>query len=116
MQEPLCRDCKTRHKLGAMYCPLFAKGKVVSESPPKFPKPEMSKVFLTAINEAKESVSGGDGVALTSISHPPGLIRKLTKEIKPGGKLCLCPCCALRRHKILAAVKKHREKKRISPR
>jgi hypothetical protein len=54
----------------------------------------------------------GDGVALTTIAHPPGLIDAMAEAIR-SGKLSLksapdCPVCAARRQARTAAQKKWR--------
>lgn len=100
MEAAKCRLCGERHY---GLCPSL-KGEVISSLNPnitrkKFPKPALSSGALNRIEEVKASVSG---------YLSPNKTTPVTRN--PGG--CQCPCCTLRREKVLAAVKKFREKKR----
>lgn len=72
-----------------------------------------SGLKITAAKKSTEPV--GDGVMLTSMSHPMGLLNELAGAIKDGrlnlSKGCQCKCCVERRQKQLEAQKRYREKK-----
>ncbi len=79
--------------------------------------PERLKGGFRISTTKKSTEPAGDGLALISATSPPGLVRKLAEAIKSGklrGPHCQCPCCTRRREKMLAAVRKHRTKKKES--
>lgn len=115
MEKQKCRICEERHALSEPCKGLKGKTpEIMIVDDPSDPGSEIGREaakawFKEAFPARLTNPSTGDGIALTSIAHPPGLIEKLAKEIR-GGKLCLCPCCVKRRAKIKAAVQKFRKK------
>ena len=114
MDDPLCKICRTRHRLGP--CPSSAKasepGRVANR---RLPKPSSGN--------SVEALAGEDGIALISTAPPhaasliprpppPGL--RLPKKIKRLSLLARegdCEFCDRRRAADAARLARHREKK-----
>ena len=92
MDDPLCRDCKTRHKLGAEFCPLYKEeSKTIAK--------KILKEVMPHTDRANDSIpaTGHDKTRPSPQSLPQG---------------AKCPVCEARRLKQLEAQKRYREKKR----
>lgn len=79
------------------------------------PLPVVRPSGLRIKSKPKSIEPSGDGIALTSMAHPPGLIDEIAGAIR-SGKLSLksgpgCPVCKARRQARAAAQKKWRQAK-----
>lgn len=98
MEAAKCRLCGERHY---GLCKQFQE---VVQKP--------LKKIKEKISESHSSVLFMEPAKLKTEGTP--VVREVEARIDSvlTGNLCLCPCCVIRRQKTLAAVKKHREKKR----
>jgi hypothetical protein len=89
MDLPKCKICGDRHRLGG--CPTSSGGgdnpstaQVTRAARGKSdPAPPEAKRGLR-VPALKSHALIGDGIALTSIAHPPGLINKIADAIRTG--------------------------------
>jgi hypothetical protein len=77
MLDPLCRDCKTRHRLGAEYCPLYKAEKKTAEKKIKEKAclPSTASVSGSPVLGARESDSGSSDPVSSSLSSVLSAVR-----------------------------------------